>query len=497
MNTNGNFILIVEPDDELRNAARRALERKGYTVQTAVDGEDALAQFADTPASVVVASVSMPRRDGLEVLRAVKDAHPATEVILLSDANTIGSASIGLNDGAFTYLIKPLSDLGLLAHTVGLAAHFQHLLNRTTPAAEAMIQTTAMEMIDHLLARATEEKKLQAPATPAPQLEPVRPREFALDAVASQVMRQLLDLTRGDKALAKVFGLIMQASANLFDAPHAAVLLATPTSGLQLYDSLGYADKQAAGKNLIQLVGEDFAWRVAKERKTIMDSNQSTHFIGAPLVAKDEARGVIVVFPLKSKTPDPKRVQWFEAFAGQCAVAMELAQLQEEKEKLSPNDAVSGVLKRTIFLDLADREFRRCWRYDQPVSALIVDLDGMHGINLERGREFGDAVFREVASACRRTVRQIDLVGRYDGDSFAILLVMTGRDATRGAVDRLSAAIHGIRLLDDQDPVRVTATIGVSSYPREGCASIYDLLEAADHAQKAARHAGANQIFYA
>ncbi len=491
-------ILVAEPDERLRAAAQRVLEKKGYAVVTATDGEDALTQFSNHPAAIVIASISMPRRDGLEFLRAIKDTQPDTEVILLSDADTIGSASIGLNDGAFTYLIKPLSDVNLLAHTVGLAVHFQHLLKRTTPATEAMVQTTALEMIDHLLVRAREQKMLQPPAPrQAPAPRPQEAREAMLDTSASQVMRQMLEFTRGDKSLAKAFELMMQASANIFDAPHAAVLLMTPTSGLQLYDALGYADKQAAGRNLIQTVGEDFGWRVFKERQTIVDFNPSTTFIGAPLVGKDETLGVVIAYPLKSRTPDPKRVQWFEAFARQCALAMELAHLQEEKEKLSPNDATSGALKRGIFLDLADREYRRCWRYDQPVSVMIVDLDGMHDLNLQRGREFGDLVFREVGNACRGTVRQIDLVGRFDGDAFAILLVMTGREGARGAATRLNAAINSIKLLDDQDPVRVTATIGVSSYPREECASIYDLIQAADNAQKLARRAGANQIFFA
>ncbi|MBI3538460.1 MAG: diguanylate cyclase [Chloroflexi bacterium] len=482
-------VLLAEPDENFRDAAQRALENKGYTVVTVADGEAALARLRDDSFAIVVAAVAMPQRDGLELLRAIKESHPATEVILLSNSDTIGSAAIGLNDGAFTYLIKPLDDLRLLTHNVGLAAHFQHLLQRTPAAREPLVQSTAIEMIDHLLARATDNKLLEAAAPRARET-----RATSLDATIAQVLRQMLQFSRGQKSLAKAFELLMQASANLFDAPHAAVLLSTPASGLQLYDALGYADKQAAGRNLVQTVGEDFSWRVAQESKTIVDSDRSTLFLGTPLVAKDQTLGVLIVYPLKSRTPDPKRIEWVEALAAQCALGVELAQLQEEKEKLSPNDSVSTALKRTIFLDLADREFRRCWRFDQPVSTMIVDLDGMHDLNLQRGREFGDEVFRQVAGACRRTVRQIDLVGRYDGDSFAILLVMTGREGARGAAERLNAEINSLRLLDAQDPVRVSATIGVSTYPREGCTSIFDLLQAADHAQKAARRGGTNQI---
>jgi diguanylate cyclase (GGDEF)-like protein len=488
-------VLLAEPDEKLRDSAQRALSKRGYVVVTAVDGEDALEKFRDDPSAIVITSVAMPRYDGLELLRTIKGTRPDTEVILLADPETIGSATLGLNDGAFTYLLKPVEDLRLLTHNVGLAAHFRHLLRQSTPAREALIQTTAGEIIEQIVALISKDRVTAGVSQPPPTLP--EPREIPLEATASRVMRQILSFARGDKTLAKAFELLLEASTTLLDAKHAAILLMTPTAGLQLYDARGYADKQAAGHHLVQIVGEEFAWRVAKERQTLVDSHESSHYIGAPLVSKDQVLGVILVYPLKTPTPDPKRVEWLEAFASQCALAMELAQLQEEKERLSPNDPVSGALKRTIFLDLADREFRRCWRYDQPTSVLVIDLDGMHDINLQRGREFGDRIFHETASACRRTVRQIDLVGRYDGDAFAVLLVMTGREGARRAAERLSEAISTVRVADDYGPVPITATIGVGSYPREGCTSAFDLIQAADAAQKMARRAGANQIFYA
>ncbi len=493
-------VLLAEPDEKLRAALRTALEKKGYRTATAVDGETAIAKFAEEPATVVVAAMEMPYRDGLELLRFIKESHPATEVILLAEADHVGSASIGLSDGAFTYLVKPIEDLRLVVHNVGLAAHFQHLLQRSSPAREAMIQTTAVEMIDHLLARVTDERLLQASLsekTPVPAPRPRESREATLDSTAAHVLRQILQIARGEKALAQVFEYLMQASVNLFDAPHAAVLLMSPASGLELYNAHGYADKQAAGRNLLQAVGEEFAWRVAQERKTIVETKKGTAYLGAPLIARDELLGVLVVYPLKTRAPDPKRLEWLGAFSAQCALAMEIAKLQEEREKLLPTDSASGAFKRAAFLDLADREFRRCWRYDQPVSAMVIDLNGTRQVNNQRNRDLGDAVFRAVAGVCQQTVRQIDLVGKYDNDLFAVLLVMTGSEGARIVAERLSQAIADLRLPNGAEPARVTVKLGVSSYPREGCASIFDLLQSATGALKSARRAGTDQIFYA
>jgi diguanylate cyclase (GGDEF)-like protein len=194
---------------------------------------------------------------------------------------------------------------------------------------------------------------------------------------------------------------------------------------------------------------------------------------------------------------DPLRVAWLETFAAQGALAINLAQLNAENKRLSPNDPLTGTLKRSVFLDLADHEFRRSWRYNQPVSAIIVGVDGIGGITASSDREFGDRVLRQVAEVCRGIVRSIDLVGRYENDSFAILLLMTDRNGAQSAAERLRLGIASIYLSDARGPMRVTASLGVCSYPREGCASIFDLLSVTQEAQRAAQRSGANQVVYA
>ena len=158
---------------------------------------------------------------------------------------------------------------------------------------------------------------------------------------------------------------------------------------------------------------------------------------------------------------------------------------------------MTGVLKREVFLEMADREFRRSWRYNHALTCIVVDIDGMSILNLKYGREFGDVVLREVATVCRNIIRSVDLIGRYEADSLTMLLLMTGQDGARTVAERLRVGVNSIRLGSSEGLVQITATIGVCVYPRNGCASIFDLLTLTANAQQMARRLGPNQIVYA
>lgn len=461
---NSDFrILLAEPDEATLILLRRALERQGFTVVTAADGADALARFTHGLFDIVIASILMPRRDGLEVMREIHAASPGTQVILLADPSSMGSATIGLKEGAFAYLLKPVEDVNLLTHTVERAAEVQELRRRVT---------------------------LLPP-------EPAHPLE-SQDLPVPTAVRMMTQSMRQGRPLAETLQLLAQSSAYLFDAPHAAILLSRNATGLQLDSAFGYPDPGTAARDFIQTVGDAFPWRVASERRTLSDSSISgTHFVGTPLSAGSEPLGVLVVYPLRDIDLDPERTALLESLATQGSLAIELAHLAQENERLSPIDPISGVSKRSAFLDTADREFRRSWRFNQPITAMIIDVDGMHEINARNGQQIGDQVLHRVATVLRSTVRSFDLVARYEQDAFAVLLIMTDRAGARGAAERLRHAISSIGLNDTGGYSHITTSLGTCTYPREGCASIFDLLDLAQTAQRSATRNGMNQVYFA
>ncbi|MDE3089259.1 MAG: diguanylate cyclase [Chloroflexota bacterium] len=455
-------ILFADQDIVLCASARRALQREGFVVVLAYDGADALDRFRHEPFDLVVAGAALPVRNGLEVLREIKKSKGATPVILVGDASSEQRAR-ALAEGAFAFLAPPVDKFEELTET-----------------------------IDRALA-------LPLGSSPA-DMFPASP----LDHTALLVSLRALVESTGTKPLTDTLQLLLEASVDLLSTEHAIVLLMQPDHTLQLFNALGFSDREAAARDFAGRVGDAFAWRVASERRTLIEPTPTVdadpnaiRFVGTPLIVQEQVVGVLVVYPLGAAPIDPARLPWLETLAAQGSLAVELARLGTDNERLSPSDPLTGVLKRSVFLDLADHEFRRSWRYNQAISAIIVDIDGMREINARGGREFGDYILRQVANLCRNTVRSIDLVGRYENDSFALLLLMTERNGVRSAAERLRAGIGSIKVSDAQGPLRVTATLGVCTYPREDCASIFDFLLVTQEAQRAARRSGANQTVYA
>ncbi len=460
-------ILFADEDVVLCVSARRALQNAGYSVTLAHDGADAIGRFDQEPIDIVVAGVALPIKDGFQVLHEIKQRGKDTPVILFGDALP-GQSARAENEGAFVYLPTRLSDFDDLISSIARAVT---LLEENQPA----------------------EPKADSTQTAAPP-----PSDDARLIVA---LRELIESV-SVVAVPDTIRLMLKASAQAMGTEYAVFLQSEGETGLKMNDALGYADQDTAARDFVQRVGDTFAWRVATERKTMIDhavvseGEAALGFIGTPLVAHNELAGVLVAYPLAGEPVRPAQVAWLELFAAQGALAVRLSQLEVENERLSPNDPLTGILKAKVFLDLADHEFRRSWRYSQPIGAILVDIDRMEDINSTSGREFGDQVLRHVANVCRQTVRSIDLVGRYEEDSFALLLLMTDRDAAKSTAERLRAEIGSIDLRDTRGRVRISATLGVCTYPRESCASIFDLLNLTREAQSAARRSGSNQIVY-
>jgi diguanylate cyclase (GGDEF)-like protein len=455
-------ILLADADAAFCVFVRYSLEQLGFQVTHASDGADLLTRFTPADYDVVLVGMNTPLFDGPQVLRAVKQRSPTTPVILLCDSDCAKRAEEGVQEGAFVYFQKPLNDFAQLANAL-TRAHETKV--RHHPAAEFTAAATY----------------------------PLAPESDGLTIV---VLRRLIEAIL-TQPVSVILQMLSAAAARLMQAPYGIVLLSRSGAQLQVSASHGFTNLDAATLDLEAQVGDAFTARLITERKSIIAPTQAeTQAIGVPLLAEGRVYGGLVVYPLAATPISAARVAQLELLASQGVLALELARLREENSRLTATDPTTGALKREIFLELADREFRRSWRYDQPITAIIVDVDALGEINLKRGHTIGDQVLREVAKVCANAVRSIDLVGRYDSDAFALLLLMTERESAKSIAERIRVRINAIQLPDAPSPTRITATLGVCAYPRSRCASIFDLLALTQEAQRAARVQGANQIVY-
>ena len=108
-------ILVVDDDQAVRDSLARSLQYNGYEVSTAIDGLDALAKLASENADAVVMDVMMPRLDGLDTTRMLRDNGNDVPILILTARDAVGDRVDGLDAGADDYMVKPFSLDELLA----------------------------------------------------------------------------------------------------------------------------------------------------------------------------------------------------------------------------------------------------------------------------------------------------------------------------------------------------------------------------------------------
>src|SRR5206468_752950 len=138
-----------------------------------------------------------------------------------------------------------------------------------------------------------------------------------------------------------------------------------------------------------------------------------------------------------------------------------------------------------------EEEISRFRRFNHPVSVVLLDLDGFKSINDEFGHAVGDETLREIAQILMKQSRGINVVSRYGGDEFAILLVETSKAGARLYADRIRPDVAPCPLSHGKP---VPASFGVASLPDDEATNSEDLFRAADEALYAAKRAGKNQV---
>ncbi|HVQ75728.1 MAG TPA: GGDEF domain-containing protein [Candidatus Binatia bacterium] len=163
------------------------------------------------------------------------------------------------------------------------------------------------------------------------------------------------------------------------------------------------------------------------------------------------------------------------------------AQLQE----FSFRDEVTRTYNRRFFSIRLEEEVSRHRRFGHPVAVALLDVDNFKSINDELGHAAGDATLREVAEVLRQQSRGINVICRYGGDEFAVLLVETDATGARVYADRLRAALAEFPFAHRR---RVTFSVGIAALPLDAALTADDLVRVADDALYTAKRAGKDRV---
>lgn len=173
------------------------------------------------------------------------------------------------------------------------------------------------------------------------------------------------------------------------------------------------------------------------------------------------------------------------------AAYRELEATNAKLKETSFKDEVTGLYNRRFFSLRLEEEISRFRRFNHPVSVVVLDLDGFKSVNDEFGHAVGDETLRDIAQILMKHSRGINVVSRYGGDEFAVLLVETSKSGARLYADRIRQVVATFPYSHGK---RVTASFGVASLPDDEASTSEELFRAADGALYAAKRAGKNQV---
>jgi len=174
-------------------------------------------------------------------------------------------------------------------------------------------------------------------------------------------------------------------------------------------------------------------------------------------------------------------------------LSQQLARAEAQLKTIAAEDPLTGLLNRRRFLELADVEWARARRHGRPQSLLLLDVDGFKAVNDRHGHLAGDETLRQLASACRTCLRRTDLLGRYGGDEFIVLLPETEEPGAMLMAERIRRTIEGAPPSAGSGAVRITVSIGVAAR-RDGLEALDAMIAQADAALYAAKSAGRNRV---
>jgi diguanylate cyclase (GGDEF)-like protein len=136
--------------------------------------------------------------------------------------------------------------------------------------------------------------------------------------------------------------------------------------------------------------------------------------------------------------------------------------LIKQLKQLAETDALTGLLNRRAFFTLAEREIKRAQRHAQPLAIVIFDIDRFKHINDTYGHAIGDQVLQSVARASQSLARESDILGRYGGEEFVLLVQDADEEKVRGVAERLRLGIMQAAVPTDSGSISITASFGVA-----------------------------------
>jgi two-component system, cell cycle response regulator len=452
-------LLLIDANEPGRTVLAERLRLQGFTVVECSDGADgAVRALEDLPAAVI-ADLTMPSISGVQLCRLL--------------GSEVGTSNVPV----------------ILRGDEGRRNHFW----AEQAGAFAYVPKGRMGELVRALRKAIEERKSDSDFFVVSSTQGLDVREriathldaALFDSVIAAEVRRL----GTSESFDRLADLLSQFVSQVTTYRWMAVLRRDP---LRLAVHTNTATRELAVSEARAALGVDEAAPLV----LIEDDDAASDAAGPPAIHESVRFGeqAIGTFALAPRTAENKNDRLLVAtVARELGGALRMATLVEESRWMATTDALTGLLNRRAFLDSTAREVARTKRYNDSLSVILLDVDHFKQINDRRGHATGDIVLATLGKLLNRAVRTCDVVARWGGEEFVLVLPSTPTDGAEQVAERIRELLEDAVINDAKgDHIPVTASFGVATYTTGE--TLEQVIDRADRAMYLAKSGGRNRV---